>query len=562
VLAQWAVQVVETLEHGITSSDTLSYHGPVAARFFQQGTITPLEYVYSDPIIPFLPFNSELLHAVAMLLIGSDVASPLLNLGWLGLALLAAWCVGRPLGLGPACVMVVCPLLAAPALVTSQAGSAGNDIVAGALMLSSAALLLNARWRPETVGLAGVAAGLSLAAKVTTIAPVAALTVGVVLAAPGERRRRLGVIWTAAVVVAGCLWYLRNLFRVGNPFPAVGIDVGPFSLPSPPLPETFTVSHYLLDGDIWRDFYLTGLNTAFGEAWWLLLALVAAGILAALAFGRPLERALGASALAAVLVYLITPRSADGPEGVPFFFQFTLRYMTPGLLIALALLPVVGPLRRLARAWWWYAALGLLLLVTLDDSGIRTGDMRRVALALAFGALGAVALAGPRLLSRRMLATGAAVALLAVVAAGYAVQRDYLRDRYRDDPLAFARGLEGSRIGVVGFVRTYPLFGNDLSNHVDQVARRGEHGAFRPIRSCAEWRAALARGGFRYVVTSPPLLPYSPEAVIFGAAFDRKRSPEEQWTRSDPAATAIARDGKVTVFRLDAAPDPAGCART
>ena len=149
VLAQWGVQVVEVLGHGMTSSDTLSYHGPVAARFFQDGSITSLEFVYSDPIIPFLPFNSELLHAVGMLLIGSDVASPLINMGWLGLALLAAWCVGRPYGLGPASLAATCPFLASPALVTSQAGSAGNDIVAGALMLAAAALLLNGRWRPR-----------------------------------------------------------------------------------------------------------------------------------------------------------------------------------------------------------------------------------------------------------------------------------------------------------------------------------------------------------------------------------------------------------------------------
>ena len=560
VLAQWGVQVVEVLGQGMSSSDTLSYHGPVAARFFQEGSITSLEFVYSDPIIPFLPFNSELLHAVGMLLLGRDVASPFLNLGWLGLALLSAWCVGRPYGLGPASLMATCLFLASPALVTSQAGSAGNDIVAGALMLAAAALLLNGRWRPQAVGLAGVAAGLALAAKVTAIAPVAVLTIGIVLAAPRVTRWRLGAIWTAAVVVAGGLWYLRNLIRVGNPFPAVGIDIGPISLPSPPLPETFTVSSYLTDGSIWREFYLPGLNTAFGEAWWALLALVAAGIVVALVAGRPLERALAAAALAAVAAYLVTPRSADGPRDVPFFFQFTLRYMTPGLLIALALLPVVRPLEWVARQWWYYAALGVLLLVVLDDSGIRTGDMRRVAIAVACAGLAVLVLAGPRLLPRSALGAGLAAMLAVGVGAGYLVQRHYLDERYRDDPLAFALDLTDTRIAVVGFVRTYPLFGNELSNRVEQVARRGPHGAFLPIRSCRAWRAALAAGNYRYAVTSPPLLPYSPEGVIFGAAFDPKRSPEAAWTRTDPAATPVVRDGRITVFRLDGAPDPSACA--
>jgi len=559
VLAQWAVQTVEAFDHGMAGSDTVSYHGPVAARFVQDGSITPLEFVYSDPIIPFLPFNSELLHSVAMLLLGRDVASPLLNLAWLGLALLAAWCMGRPYGLGPASLLATCPLLAAPALVTSQAGSAGNDIVAGALALSAAALLLNSRWRTSEIALAAVAAGLALGAKVTAIAPVAALTVGVIAAAPRAGRARLGGVWAAALLLAGSFWYLRNLFRVGNPFPAVGIDVGPLSLPSPPLPQTFTVSDYLTDSAVWSDFYLPGLNAAFGEAWWALLALVALGIGAALVAGRPLERALGLAALAAVAVYLITPRSADGPEGVPFFFMFTLRYMTPGLLIALALLPLVPPALRVARTWWLYGGLVALLVVMLLDSEIRTADLRRVALALAFGALAAALLWAPGRVPQRALAGGLVVTLAVGLGAGYVVQRDYDRDAYSQDPLAFARDLRDSRIGVVGFVRTYPLYGRDLSNRVEQVARLGPEGAFRAIESCREWRAALGAGRYRYVVTSPPLLPYSAEGVIFGAAFDPKTSPEESWTRSDPAATEIHSSGKVRVFRLDGTPDPAGC---
>jgi hypothetical protein len=559
VAAQWGVLVVEALGGGMQSSDTLSYHGPVAARFFQEGTITSLEFVYSDPIIAFLPYNSELIHAIGMLLFGRDVASPFINLGWLGLALLAAWCVGRPRGLGPASVLVTCTFLAAPALVTSQAGSAGNDIVAGALMLAAAALLLNSGWRTEAVSLAGVAAGLALAAKVTAIAPVAVLTVGVILAAPRARRLPLGVAWTAATVVAGSFWYLRNLARVGNPFPAVEIEIGPLSLPSPPLPETFTVSDYLTDSDIWREFYLPGLNASFGEAWWGLVALAALGMLAAAIAGRPLERALGFAALTAVAVYLVTPRSADGPEEVPFFFQFTLRYMTPGLVIGLALLPVLRPLSALARRWWFYLGVGVLLVVTLLDSGIRTGDMRRVALAAAFGALAAAILVAPRRLPRRTLAVAVAAVLATGAAAGYAIQRDYLDDRYTGDALAFARELRGERIAVVGFVRAYPLFGERLSNRVEQVAHRGPNGAFLPIRACRTWRTALADGGYRYVVTSPPLLPYSAEGVIFGAAFDPKTSPERRWTGSDPAATPIAREGKITVFRLDGPPDPGGC---
>ncbi len=560
VFAQWGVEVIESLGHGMLSSDTVSYHGPVAARFLQDGSITPLEFVYSDPIIPFLPFGSELLHAVAAILIGRDVASPFLNLGWLGLAMLAAWCIGRPRGLGPASLLAVCPLLASPALVTSQAGSAGTDIAAGALTLAAAALLLNAGWRTGPVALGGLAAGLALGVKVTAIAPVLALAAGAVLAAPRAARIRVGAAFGGMVVVAGSFWYLRNLFRVGNPFPAKGIDLGFVSLPSPPLPQTYTVAHYLTDGDVWRDFYLRGLNAAFGELWWALLALVLIGVVGALVTGGRLERVLGAAALASVLVYLVTPRGADGPEGVPFFFVYTLRYMTPGLAIALALLPLVRPLNRLARNPALYVGLMTLVFVALLDSGIGidTGDKRRVALAVGLGALVALGAWGAGRVPRPLLAAGA-IAGAVVLVAGYPVQRHYLDKRYASDPLAFARNLEDQRIGVVGFVRAYPLFGNDLSNRVEQVAKHGPHGAFVRIRGCRAWRAALAAGGYRYVVTSPPLLPYTAEGVIFGPAFDPKTSPEAGWTRSDPAAHEVSRSGKITVFRLQGRPDPDTC---
>jgi hypothetical protein len=563
VLAQWGVLVLDSLEHGMSGSDTLSYHGPVAARFLQDGSITPLEFVYSDPIIPFLPFGTELLHGIGMVLFERDVLSPFMNMAWLAVALLAAWCIGRPYGLGPASLLSVSIVLASPTLTTSQAGLAGNDIVAVALVLSSAALLLNARWRASAVLIAAVAAGLALGAKVTAIAPVAGLTVGVIAAVPRPERLRLGGAWLAIVVVAGGFWYVRNLVRVGNPFPAVGLELGPLSLPSPPLPRTFVVADYLTDGEIWSDFLLPGLNTAFGEAWWAVLALAALGMVASVVAGRSLVRVLGVAAIVSGAAYLVTPRGADGPEDFPFFFMFTLRYVTPGLALALAVLPLVPPARRVAREWWFYGGLGALLVVTLHDSGIPAGDVRRIVLALGFGALLAapVLLAGVRLPSRPALAAGLAATAAVGLALGYAVQRQYLGDRYADDPLAFARDLQDERIAVVGFVRTYPLYGTDLSNRVEQVAELGPHGAFLRIRSCRRWRAALEAGRYRYVVTSPPLLPYTLEGLIFGPAFDPKRAPEAAWTRSDPAAVVIARREKITVFRLDGPPSPSSCER-
>ena len=49
---------------------------------------------------------------------------------------------------------------------------------------------------------------------------------------------------------------------------------------------------------------------------------------------------LGAVAIVTALVYLVTPVTASGPEGEPIGFEPNLRYLAPGLALALCLLPV------------------------------------------------------------------------------------------------------------------------------------------------------------------------------------------------------------------------------
>ena len=70
----------------------------------------------------------------------------------------------------------------------------------------------------------------------------------------------------------------------------------------------------------------------------------------------------------------------------------------------------------------------------------------------------------------------------------------------------------------------------------------------------------MGAGRYGYVVTSPPLLPYTVEGLLFGPAHDTKSAPEASWTRSDPAAVEIARRGRIAAFRLERRPSPAGCA--
>ena len=79
--------------------DTTWYHMSFSARFAQTGHVGPLHF--TDPLklaAWFYPQNSELLHGVGIVFLKTDFLSPLINLMWVALCLLAAWCVGRPYG--------------------------------------------------------------------------------------------------------------------------------------------------------------------------------------------------------------------------------------------------------------------------------------------------------------------------------------------------------------------------------------------------------------------------------------------------------------------------------
>ena len=69
---------------------------PQAVRSPDGGDLTAIDYF--DPIFfaSYYPANSEVLHSVPLLAYDRDILSPLLNLGFLTLGLLAAYCIGRP----------------------------------------------------------------------------------------------------------------------------------------------------------------------------------------------------------------------------------------------------------------------------------------------------------------------------------------------------------------------------------------------------------------------------------------------------------------------------------
>ncbi len=128
--------------------DTTWYHMPFAARIAQEGSIVHLHF--TDPLrlaAWYYPQSSELVHAAGIVLFKSDWLSPLINLLWLSIALLAAWCVGRPYKVGPATLVAGAIVLDAGVMIETQPGEGRNDIMGLAFLLAFAAFLINGHQR-------------------------------------------------------------------------------------------------------------------------------------------------------------------------------------------------------------------------------------------------------------------------------------------------------------------------------------------------------------------------------------------------------------------------------
>ena len=474
VTAVWASPMLQSYDVGIHTFDSLYYHLPWAATFAQTGHITPLQYDIQY-MLQFYPASAELLHSLGMVALSRDTLSPALNFLWFGLTLLSAWCIGRPRGLGGTTMLGAALALATPMIVFSQAGSADNDVAGVALLMASVALIVNADERDAATVLAGIAAGIAVAVKLTLFGPVLALTVGVIAIAPPGRRWRTGWLWLAPLVVAGAFWYVRNLFSVGNPLPWVSFGFLPTPAPALQQHTGFSVAHYLTDGRFWSHFFVSGIASELGAWWWAIIGAAIVGPLLCLGPGSDrLRRMLGLVALAGIVAYLLTPEGAQGPAGDPVGFGFNMRYLAPGLTLSLAILPLApalaGPRRQLLVA----AAMVATLTATVAKPSLwpRAHSVAAVVIGLVVLALLAVLVVRPRRrraaiepgvrrsapIGRALLIAGALLLLTAGAAAGYSWQRHYMRGRYEfrkgvsymAHVWAMFRTVRNARIGVGG----------------------------------------------------------------------------------------------------------------
>lgn len=603
--ATWGARTYVALSHGMISIDSLWYHLPLAARYAELHSITGIFHDVEN-LSGFYPVNVELLHSLGMVLLGSDLLSMVLNLVFGVVALLAAWCIGRPHGMAAVCVTSVSVLLCAPAFVGTQPGSAHTDIVGVTLVLVVAALLVTAdplrlttEWPVHA--LAAMAVGFAVGTKWTFVPIAAALTIGVLVLVPRGRRVRTSALWLGLIALLGSFSYLRNLVRARSPLPPIDLKFGPigWARTSPEIGGMESIAAVMFDGDAIDAWLIPGLDRWFGYAWWAVLIVMAIGLVLAVATGPgQITRMLGVAGVVAFIGYLVQPQLLL-LQGEPYFFSANIRYGTIAIALGLVLLPITRAVERRALAWIIpIASLAIIAVMQLDPTlwptelrelrweepvrgadvvagivcgvvalalglvAVLYGRQLRARLARARSRLGGEKAAVPR--SARPLVP-IAVALAVAVVAVLGLDTWFLSQRYArpDAPTPFlpehwqawtwARDIEGSRIGVSpGMTLTYPMYGNALSNHVEIWPGFADGPTLPPDtpESCREFVQTVNERRYDYV------------AVFFDPATgEPQNNPVPRWLSVNPGATEVERSRGDVVYEITDRLAPEACAQ-
>ena len=572
-VAEWTFPSQLSIDQGMFGGDTTWYHMPFSGRIAQDASIVHLHF--TDPLrlaAWFYPGSSELVHAAGIVLFESDWLSPLINLIFLSIALLAAWCIGRPYKVGPATLVAAAIVLDAGVMIETQPGEGRNDIMGLAFLLAFIAFLINGHQRrapaegtavqdtPERdaplldkgpLVIAGISAGLAASVKYTFLIPIVAIGIGVVVFSGKGRRFTTAWVLGLSTFLIGGYWYVRAVVKTGgNPIPYSGF--GPLHLPQPdqmpldPRPR-FAVADYLTEPTIYRKWFFPELDNAFGPLWPLILILaLAAAVYLVVRSRNRIVRVLAAGALATAVVYLFTPLTAAGQEGSPTGFFTNTRYLVPGLIMALTLLPIARPLRAPDAA---RVADALLpdrrlrdhgaddaALVSRASSSARSSSPsawsgRRRA-SLAARAHAASPAPRSRSASRRCFSSRCFLGRAQEVQyydQHYSGPRPFLQDGGPKDAYGFAqppeRQADRDRRLRRDLLRPVRLLRKNLDNHVQYIGVPGENGTYRLPMTCRGFIRQINDGDYDYLILSQftmdwPLGPYQ----TAGLRLDQGRS--------------------------------------
>ncbi|MCX6389778.1 MAG: hypothetical protein NT122_03955 [Solirubrobacterales bacterium] len=571
IFASWLMQVQYALANGLVGTDSFTYHMPFALRFFQTKSL--LGFASNDVLFQTYlhPAAGSMFHAVGMVFFGRDLLSPLINIGWLALLIVAGAAIGQRRGVAAASGLAVAVPFVGVNILLGSAGGALVETPSTALFLAGVAMLIWARGSRALIVLCGLAIGLGLAVKFTVAIPAIGVAIGVLVVADRGQRPKALLLYLAATFMTSSLWFIRNLAETGSPLPNVRLPLLPQPQPTPEAPNMGSLSQHLTDSHIMFERLPHALVNAFGT---FALPMIAAALITAIILiiwpsGRD-WRAAGIIAIIALIGYLFIPYTAGGPPGgfLPALDQ-TPRYIAPGLSLGLALVPVL--LARFVPGRESWLVLPVAVLVAVPALALYVWDLQGPALALfvaaaalfvvwAFAAKVGRASSAVRISSYLLLGV-AVIGLGRVYVNAQASGRQFGRDWAVEGP-------HPARIGVLGtagqFVQ-YQWSDDQLENRIEFIGEHGPHGSFSEVKSCPRLRDLINANHYSYVVVAPTRLIWEKRLIS---------NPQLDWVASDPNAKFVklltryfnkakyTSDGKpqpFRVFRITGRLDPDRC---
>jgi hypothetical protein len=513
--------------------DATGFHLPVVARWIQDGTLWKLndfapgwgfgEYPHTGNVLQLsviLPWHDDfLLRAVG----------PLFVL----LTAIAIYALAAELGAPrPVAAIFAALFPAVPTVAFVGLNHGQTDLVAAAGFATGALFLArHARTgRHEELLLAALGLGLAFGTK--WYGPPEAIALILVWVLARSFMSRNGARWRPAlgdgllvgglVLLVGGIWMLRNGVLAGDPVFPRRVGLGGVTLfsgtHSASEPYDFALAHYLSDTHLLTH----GIRGQFERTFGAPAVVIFLGAIGALLFaartrrGLPLTVAL--TSLVLLAVYVLTPYTAQGPEGMP---QVTagVRYALPALAIgAAAAAWLAGRLGRAGVVGAFVVAV-LAMIQAVDKIRARSVEFHHTS----FGTAVAVAfvillLAGLAIRlrqarpNRQAVMAGLAALLLLVLLVGRDVQTTFDKDRYRIIPTytwiqtvpkkPIRIGLAGRNGNNQGYSSPYIAFGPRLRNHVEWVGRRRHH-LLVAYHDRGAFVAALARGHFDVLMVGP-----------------------------------------------------------
>ena len=605
-VAEWTFPSQLSLDQGMFGGDTTWYHMPFAATMAQEHSTVHLHF--TDPLrlaAWFYPQSSELIHAAAIVLFKSDWLSPLINLFWLAIALLAAWCVGRPYKVGPATLVAGAIILDAGVMIETQPGEGRNDIMGLAFLIAFAAFLINGHQRRAPKA-GAVQDAPERDAPLLDKGPLVDRRdrrrpgrLGQVhLPDPGrgdhDRRRRLQRQGAALDdrLGAGPLDARgrRLLVPAGGdqdrrqPDPDIELRAAaPAARPTrcrstrgraSPSPTTST------NPTIYRRWFFPQLDNAFGPLWPLILIIaVAAAVFIAVRSRNRILRVIAVARAADRRRLRLHAADRGRPGGLAdrLLHQHPLPGPGPGAGDGAAADRAAAAGARGQRAWQTLLFLAAVYAITVLTTprwypGYIVGTIfLTLALVWAPAALGPararrlVSRAGGRDRDRRRRP-----ALAVVLGRAQEVQYDdhhytevdhFLQDGGPKKAYTFARKQHDKRIGIAGsgeiFFGQYGFYGENLDNYVQYIGVGGPNGTYRLPTSCPQFRRLINDGEYDYLIISQ----YTQDTEDGPYNY-----PIYAWVKNDPALELLITEeptstpSPTTSSRSTASSTPSGCA--